>query len=381
MRIGLLIYGSLETLSGGYLYDRKLVDHLRRQGDQVEIISLPWRNYLIHLQDNFSFSLLRRLEQLRVDFLLQDELNHPSLFYLNRLVHKRAGYPLIAIVHHLLSSEARPAWQNRLYRQIERRYLESVDGFVYNSQTTCRVVETLVKNRLPGVVAFPAGDRLLADISEDQIAARARQPGPLRLFFLGNIIPRKGLHTLVEAVNELPRKAWTLSVAGSQRLNRSYANQIRKKVAAYDLQEHIRFMGPLQEAEVIDQMHSSHVLVVPSSYEGFGIAYLEGMGFGLPAIASTGGAAKEIITPGLDGFLIPPGDSSALAQTLGLLVEDRELLLATSLAARRRYAAHPTWEETGASVRNFLKTFGQELQSSDSELPETHSTRSSINLR
>ena len=44
MRIGLVIYGSLDTLSGGYLYDRMLDEHLRRQGDEVEIISLPWRN-------------------------------------------------------------------------------------------------------------------------------------------------------------------------------------------------------------------------------------------------------------------------------------------------------------------------------------------------
>ena len=49
MRIGLIIYGSLDTLTGGYLYDRLLVEHLRRQGDHVDIISLPWRTYGRHL--------------------------------------------------------------------------------------------------------------------------------------------------------------------------------------------------------------------------------------------------------------------------------------------------------------------------------------------
>ena len=57
MRLGLLIYGSLDTLSGGYLYDRKLVEHLRRAGDSVEIISIPWRSYPAHLADNFSSRL------------------------------------------------------------------------------------------------------------------------------------------------------------------------------------------------------------------------------------------------------------------------------------------------------------------------------------
>ena len=54
MRIGLLIYGSLDTLSGGYLYDRKLVEHLRQAGDSVEIVPLPWRSYPAHLADNLS---------------------------------------------------------------------------------------------------------------------------------------------------------------------------------------------------------------------------------------------------------------------------------------------------------------------------------------
>jgi len=54
MKLGLIIYGSLDTLSGGYLYDRKLVEYLRRCGDTVEVISLPWRNYARHLADNLS---------------------------------------------------------------------------------------------------------------------------------------------------------------------------------------------------------------------------------------------------------------------------------------------------------------------------------------
>ena len=43
MRVGLLIYGSLDILTGGFLYDRLLVEHLRSQGDEVEVITLPWR--------------------------------------------------------------------------------------------------------------------------------------------------------------------------------------------------------------------------------------------------------------------------------------------------------------------------------------------------
>ncbi len=114
MRLALLIYGSLETISGGYLYDRMLVEYLQRQGDQVEIISLPWRNYARHLCDNLARSLFKQLDQLRVDVLLQDELNHPSLFWVNRRLD--GAVPIVSIVHHLRSSELRPSWQNAFYR-------------------------------------------------------------------------------------------------------------------------------------------------------------------------------------------------------------------------------------------------------------------------
>ena len=81
MKIGLIIYGSLETVSGGYLYDRKLVDYLRAQGDTVEIISQLWSSYGRHLGHNFSSDMLSRLRESQFDMLLQDELNHPYLHW------------------------------------------------------------------------------------------------------------------------------------------------------------------------------------------------------------------------------------------------------------------------------------------------------------
>jgi glycosyltransferase involved in cell wall biosynthesis len=138
-------------------------------------------------------------------------------------------------------------------------------------------------------------------------------------------------------------------------MDRAYARAIRRQVARLRIGRRVDFCGRLGEAELARQMAASHVLVVPSTYEGFGIAYLEGMGFGLPAIATTSGGASEIITPGVDGFLLPPGDPLALADCLSLLMNDRQRLLEMSLAARRRYLAHPTWEDTGRSIRDFLQ--------------------------
>jgi len=354
MRVGLVIYGSLDTVSGGYLYDRQLVHHLERQGDEVEIIALPWRGYFRHLTDNLSADLPRRMDG-DFDVLLQDELNHPSLAWANGRLARRA--PIVAIVHHLRCSEARPRWRNALYRWVERRYLRSVDAFIYNSHTTRRAVESLIGVERPHVVAYPGGDRFARLDLTGLERTPVRQPvrsGLLRLLFVGNLIPRKGLHVLLDALARLPDVEWQLTVVGSAAADPTYARRLRGRWRA--LAGRVSWRGGLPDAELAAEMAAAHLLVVPSSYEGFGIVYLEGMGFGLPAIATTAGAAAELIDDGVNGFLVPPGDVAALAGHIAALAADRERLAQMSAAARDRFARHPTWEQTTASIRAFLQS-------------------------
>ena len=354
MKIGLVIYGSLDTVSGGYLYDRKIVEHLRRQGDQVEVLSLPRRNYVRHLGDNFSSDLRRRIEAGGFDLLIEDELNHPSLFWLNHKIKARLPYPIVSIVHHLRSSEARPALENRLYRQVEKRYLRSVDAFIFNSEATRRTVESLTGMQATSVIAHPAGNQLNPAVTQAEVRSRAYKPGPLRLLFLGNVISRKGIHILLQSLDRIRNQDWTLSIVGSLQADPGYARSIRRQSTRLELEDRVEFLGALPADELARRMCCSHLLVVPSFHEGFGIAYLEGMGFGLPAIATTGGGAAEIITHGENGFLAPPGDPEALAAQLHRVLGDRDLLASLSLAALRRYEQQPTWQETAEQVRDFL---------------------------
>ena len=357
MRIGFVIYGSLDTLSGGYLYDRKLVEYLRAQGDSVEVISLPWRNYAMHLSDNFSFRLWnsktrqRAVGLQRFDILIQDELNHPSLIGANSGKHP---YPIISLVHHLRCSELRPKWQNSVYGAVEKKYLQSVDGFIFNSQTTKGVVNSLLGNSIPEVVAYPPTDRFGEAVSEDEIKTRAAQ-NPLNILFLGNVMERKGLHTLLDAVKD-PRSKVSVDVIGSLTAEPNYAQQMQEYVTVNGLSSIVTFHSSLNNEPLAEKLKQSHVLIVPSSYEGYGIVYLEGMGFGLPAIGTTAGAAGEIIEHGKTGYLIEPNDSAALASHISSLASNRELLTQLSLNARRRYLQQPSWNETASQIRAFLQS-------------------------
>ncbi len=353
MKIGFLIYGSLDTLSGGYMYDRKLVEYLRAQGDDVEIISLPWRNYAAHLTDNFRFSEQQAVRLQKFDVLIQDELNHSSLIAANRKPHP---YPIVSLVHHLRCSELRPKWQNDFYRMVEKKYLQSVDGFIFNSQTTKGVVNGLMGNSKPSVIAYPPTDRFGEAISEKEISERATSD-KLKILFLGNVIERKGLHTLLQALRHAQGNAFDfrLDIVGSLTAEPAYAKQMQDFVTVNGLSSTVHFHGALDNEALIEKLRQAHILVVPSSYEGFGIVYLEGMAFGLPAIGTTAGAAGEIIEHGKTGYLIEPNDSTTLATHISQLASDRSLLAELSLNARRRYIQQPAWNQTASQIRTFLQ--------------------------
>ena len=354
MRLGLIIYGSLDTVTGGFLYDRNLVEHLRANGDSVEIFPMPWRTYSRNLLDNFSRNLLRSLSQSRLDVLIQDELNHPSLFHVNTRL-RREGYPVVSIVHHLRCSEMRPAWQNRLYAAIEKRYLLTVDGFVFNSRTTRETVEALVGREKPSVVAYPGRDRQMPVLSSAQVQSRAMEPGPVRLLMVGSLIPRKNLHTLLNALAKLPPDSWQLEVVGSLEMDARYARQVKDHIEAQSLGDRVRLLGILTGRELAERYSSNQILANPSSYEGFGMVYLEGKSYGLPALASTTGAAREVVTDGLDGFLVKPTEPTIMAERILELHKDREKLARMSGAALKRYGDYPTWETSARSIRRFLQ--------------------------
>jgi glycosyltransferase involved in cell wall biosynthesis len=247
---------------------------------------------------------------------------------------------------------------------IERSYLTSLDGFIFNSATTKGVIEELVGSEHSSVIAYPGGDRLGVTLNTEQIRARAYEPGPLRIFFLGNIIPRKGLHTLLDALAQLPTESWMLTAAGSLDADRDYTASIQSQIERLHIADQVSLPGPLSGETLIEQLKRHHVLAMPSSYEGFGIVYVEGMALGLPPIGTTQGAARELISHGENGFLIEPGDSDHLAEYLEILVVNRERLAAMSLAARQRFDQCPTWDQSAAAAREFLRSIVDQTKAS-----------------
>jgi len=354
MNIGLIIYGRLDTMTGGYIYDRMLVQHLRQRGHGVDVVSLIRQSYARSILDNFSSKLFTGLISADYDLLLQDELTHPSLWWINRRLKKTIHFPVVAIIHQVLCRQPRAALLNRLYEFVERPYLKSIDAYIYNSICTQRTVERLARGSQPAIVASPAGDRLDSPDSPDSIESRSREPGPLKLIFVGNVLPNKGLLPLIEDLSILPVGSWRLQVVGSLEMDSVCYRKVAEFVATANLTGQVSFAGPRDGPELSSMLSQSHVFVMPYSHEGFGMAHIEAMGFGLPVVGCADGAVREFVKHKQNGFLIHPADRQKTSAYLKMLNKDRQLLADMSRAAWETFQEHPRWEDTMEKIDRFL---------------------------
>ncbi len=350
MKVGLIIYGDLDCRSGGYFYDYKLVEYLRRKGDQVKIFSLPEKDYYAaHLIDSFRVRYWVRVAVADIDILLQDELNHPSLLIGNIWLRTRVNYPIVTIVHHLRSSEPQPVCLNQLYTTIEKYYLNTVDGVICNSKTTLQSLYGL--SVFPNaIIAYP-GISCPAAVKESEVNASANE---VRILFVGNVVPRKNVHRLIKAVYRLKNPSVQLDIAGSITSNRDYVRRIGRLTADLGVEQQVRMRGRVSDSELASAFKACDLVVVPSSYEGLGIVYLEAMSYGKPVIATSKGGATDIIDDEKNGYLIDPGDLDQLTFRLKQLVDDPELRRAMGKRGRKRALNHPVWEESMSRVRRYL---------------------------
>jgi glycosyltransferase involved in cell wall biosynthesis len=350
LRAGLIIYGSIDTPTGGYLYDRMLVRTLEARGHEVEIVSQERRQYLDCIQDNFSREMLEKLECLDVDVLIEDELNHISLFHLNSRLKEKASYPLVSIVHHLSCSASRDPKERYMYRYFEEMYLRTIDGFVFNSKATMGSVTDVLERGLKGIVAHPGKDHIDLSITRPMIE---KETEPFEILYIGNVLPHKGLDVLIEALSAIEYHNWRLRVIGRP-LDDEFMEKVAGLVSEGGLESRVRFMGFVTDDQLRECLNAGHILCVPSFFEGYGIVYAEALGHGLPVIASTSGGAGEMISEGEDGFLIGPGNVGQLAGFLELLMNDNDLLQRMSERALEKFEKLPTWEESMGSVIDFL---------------------------
>ena len=188
-------------------------------------------------------------------------------------------------------------------------------------------------------------------------SAFERPGGKLRVLFAGSLTQRKGISYLLAAPAPLGSQV-ELTLLGA------------KTGTCAPLEEALRrhrWIPSLPHGEVLREMARHDVLVFPSLFEGFGLVILEAMAQGLPVITTPHTAGPDIIEDGIDGFIVPVRDATAIAEKLELWVRDRTRLAAMSEAARAT-AARFSW----ASYRRRLVDAVSEVLEGNGASPEVN---------
>ena len=258
----------------------------------------------------------------------------------------RTRLDVVALVHLLLADDPglEPSQRARCI-ELEREALASSARVVVTSGFTAArlkdigIPPAMISTVPPGTDPAP-------------LATGPGSDAPPRLLCVASVTPGKGQDVLVRALVRLADIPWDCICAGSLTQSPAFAHRVQTMVHEAGLSGRISFAGAC-DGNIVDELYlTSSVFVLPSQYEGYGMALTEAMARGLPVVSTIGGAIPQTV-PADAGILVPPGDDSALASALRPLLVDpldephgaRARRARLGAAARRHASRLPDWDQ------------------------------------
>lgn len=341
MKIGFAIPGRIETVSGGYAYDRALLELLPRT---------DWRPIRLELPSEFPNPSAQAVRDTRALLsahagpLLIDGLAYGAFpSWLSAEIGPRA----VVLVHHPLCLEAglSRAEVERLEAS-EHAAISAARGVIVTGRETVEVVQNMFGVDPARIVLAEPGVPL---------AERAPLVGdPPRILAVGAIIRRKRHSLLVEALSHLADLDWRLDIVGPLLSDPDESLRLRQVISNSGVGDRITVTGSIGQEALVDAYWRADLFVSTSSYEGYGMAVQEAIAHGLPVVATPGGALRDTASVGL---LLDSETPEGIARALRPLLEDRRKRLELGDASWLRASALPRWEDTAATVAAALGRF------------------------
>jgi teichuronic acid biosynthesis glycosyltransferase TuaC len=208
--------------------------------------------------------------------------------------------------------------------------------------------------------AHGAGETRVVHLGADLPDSRRppRRDGTPRLVTVAHLVGRKRHADVLRALAVLgprhPTLRYVIVGEGPERV------ALEGLATRLGIAERVEFHGQLAPGEAVEQAQRCTLFVMPSTEEAFGVAYIEAMAAGLPAIGCRGEAGPEEIAAAGDGLvLVPPGDIERLTQRIDELLSDPHRLREIGQRARATVASQFTWERCG---RQTLAAYERALQ-------------------
>lgn len=334
----LAVPGDIDTPTGGYAYDRRLIAHLPSYGIATRHLALPGSYPSPTPADLAATARIVGATppdaKLIIDGLAYGAMPADLIESFDRRV--------IALVHHPLALETGLGADRRAALVAsERAALALARHVIVTSETTRR---TLIAD-----YDVPETQITVAEPGTDP-APRASGTGtPMQLLCVGAVSRRKGYDVLVDALATLTGLDWRLTIAGAIDRDRETVAALRAQIAEKRLTDRITLAGTVVPATLERFYESADLFLMPSRYEGYGMVLAEAMGRGLAIICTTGGAAAETV-PDAAAIKVPPEDARALARAIDSVLGDNKLRKNMRRASWETGRTLPTWNETARRV-------------------------------
>jgi glycosyltransferase involved in cell wall biosynthesis len=345
-RLAFAVPGDLNTPTGGYVYDRRIIAELRKLGWDVDVIDLG--NEFPHPSSDARAAATETLLAVPQGTpLVVDGLAFGVMaFEATRLALRRK---LVALVHHPLALETglTPA-EATTFQTMERAALSAAGRTVTTSHTTARILMSdygVPQRRL--IVAPPGTDKVAP-------ARGSGGDGPVALLAVGALVPRKGYDVLIAALSTLRELPWRLTIVGDRTRDPATAQRIESDIARVVLTERITLAGAVPDERLDALYDGADLFVLPSRYEGYGMGFAAAVARGVPVIGTDAGAIPEAV-PADAGILVPPDNVPALAAALYRLITDAGERGRRAAAARTAATKLPTWAESAVLFSRALE--------------------------
>ena len=339
------IPGRLDTPTGGYGYDRRLIAELAAAGREVRHLSLdgayPFPDARARRTAAAALAALPDGSTVLIDGLAFGALPEEVAAEAERL-------RLVALIHHPLGDESGLG-------DADRRLLLAQEAAALGHARAVVCTSLATGGRLAEGFGV-APDRITVAPPGTERAPRAPGGGdPPLIVSVGSMIPRKRHDVLVGALERLRGRRWRARIIGSAELDPGCAAALAAQVEAAGLGDRIALVGAVADTRA--ELAAADIFALASEYEGYGMAFAEALSQGLPVVACRAGAIAELV-PEAAGVLVPPGDAAAFAAALAALLDDPARRRAAAAAAWDAGRALPGWAETAALVVGALDRVG-----------------------